>query len=210
MKKWIKRLTLFGLLGLLTVLLMNFRVQQKTKGKTFDTVEEVPVKKVGLLLGTGKHLGSGYVNLFYKYRIDAAIKLYKAGKVKYILISGDNSRQNYDEPTLMKEDLMAAGIPESAIYLDFAGFRTLDSIIRCMKVFNENDILIISQKFHNERAIFLAESNNMKAVGYNAQDAKGKYGLKTHLREYLARVKMYLDIWVGKEPKFLGEEIKIG
>jgi len=210
MRKWFKRLFVLGIVGVLVILLMNFVVQQKSKGKTFDTVADVPTKKVGLLLGTGKLIRGKWINLFYKYRIEAAVSLYKAGKVKYILISGDNSREGYDEPTSMKEDLMKAGIPESAIVLDYAGFRTLDSIVRCKKVFGEEDIIIISQKFHNERAIYLAESNDMNALAYNAQDTKGKYGLKTHLREYLARVKMHLDIWFGKDPKFLGEEIEIG
>jgi SanA protein len=210
MIKWIKRIIILGFIGILVILLMNFNVQQKSKGKTFDTVAEVPAKKVGLLLGTGKLIRGKWINLFYKYRIEAAVALYKAGKIKYILISGDNGREGYDEPTSMKEDLIAAGVPESAIILDYAGFRTLDSVVRCKKVFGEEDIIVISQKFHNERAIYLAESNEMKAIAYNAEDTKGKYGLKTHLREYLARVKMYLDIWVGKDPKFLGEEIEIG
>ena len=210
MIKWIKRILVMGFLGLLTVLLMNFVVQQKANDKTYDTVSQVPSKKVGLLLGTSKLIRGKWINLFYKYRIEAAVELYQEGKIKYILISGDNGREGYDEPTAMKEDLMKAGIPETAIILDYAGFRTLDSVVRCKKVFGEEDILIISQKFHNERAIYLAEAKGMKAVAYNARDTKGRYGLKTHLREYLARVKMFLDIWFGKEPKFLGDRIKIG
>ena len=176
----------------------------------YDTVDSTPTKKVGLLLGTGKFLRSGYVNLFYKYRIDATIALYKAGKIKYILISGDNSREGYDEPTSMKEDLMAAGIPESAIYLDYAGFRTLDSIVRCKLVFGESDILVISQQFHNERAIYIAEANDMTAEAYNAKSVSRRYGAKTYIREYLARTKMFMDLLFGKDPKFLGKEIKIG
>jgi len=110
----------------------------------------------------------------------------------------------------MKEDLVAAGVPENAIYLDYAGFRTLDSIVRCKEIFGETDITIISQQFHNERAIYLAESNGMKAIGYNATDISGRYGLKTHLREYLARTKMFLDILIDKKPKFLGKPVDIG
>lgn len=110
----------------------------------------------------------------------------------------------------MKEDLMAAGIPESAIYLDYAGFRTLDSVVRCKIIFGELDILVISQQFHNERAVYIARAKGMQAIGYNAQDVNAKYGFKTRIREYLARTKMFLDLWFGKEPKFLGEEIQIG
>ena len=209
MIKWLKRLVLLGFIGILVILLMNFAVQQKSKGKTFDTVAEVPAKKVGLLLGTGKLIRGKWINLFYKYRIEAAVALYKSGKIKYILISGDNSREGYDEPTSMKEDLMKAGVPESAIVLDYAGFRTLDSVVRCKKVFGEEDIIVISQKFHNERAIYLAEHFNIRAVGYNAKSISGKYGLKVQLREYLARVKVFVDILFKVKPKFLGKKIEI-
>lgn len=208
--RWVKRLFLLGILVVAGVLLANYTVTQNTSKHVHNTIAETPIKKVGLLLGTGKFLGSGYINLFYKYRIDATIALYKAGKIKYILISGDNSREGYDEPTSMKEDLMAAGIPESAIYLDYAGFRTLDSIIRCKLVFGESDILVISQQFHNERAIYIAEANDMTAEAYNAKTVNTRYGAKTYIREYLARTKMFIDLLFGKDPKFLGKKIKIG
>jgi SanA protein len=208
--RWVKRLFLLGTLVVAGVLLANYTVTQNARDHVYDTVDSTPTKKVGLLLGTGKFLRSGYVNLFYKYRIDATIALYKAGKIKYILISGDNSREGYDEPTSMKEDLMAAGIPESAIYLDYAGFRTLDSIVRCKLVFGESDILVISQQFHNERAIYIAEANDMTAEAYNAKSVSRRYGAKTYIREYLARTKMFMDLLFGKDPKFLGKEIKIG
>ncbi len=210
MWRWTIRLIVAGIFILLGVLLANYKVSHNASSKIYDVVEKTPTKKVGLLLGTGKYLGSGYVNLFYKYRIDATIALYKAGKIKYILISGDNSREGYDEPTSMKEDLMAAGIPEGAIYLDYAGFRTLDSVVRCKLVFGENDILVISQQFHNERAIYIAEANAMTAAGFNAKSVSKRYGAKTYAREYLARTKMFLDLLFGKEPKFLGKKISIG
>lgn len=208
--RWVKRLFLTGILVVAGVLLANYTVTKNANQKLYENIENTPTKKVGLLLGTGKYLGSGYINLFYKYRIDATIALYKAGKIKYILISGDNSREGYDEPTSMKEDLMAAGIPESAIYLDYAGFRTLDSIVRCKLVFGESDILVISQQFHNERAIYIAEANDMTAEAYNAKSVSTRYGAKTYIREYLARTKMFLDLLFGKDPKFLGKKIKIG
>ena len=110
----------------------------------------------------------------------------------------------------MKEDLIAAGIPETVIYLDYAGFRTLDSIVRCKKVFSERDILVISQQFHNERALYIATANDMTAEGFNAKSVSKRYGAKTYIREYLARTKMFLDLLFGKDPKFLGEGIKIG
>ena len=195
---------------LLLVLLLNYKVKHDVKESMYDNITETPSKKVGLLLGTAKYVKGGWINLYYTHRITAAVELYKAGKIEYILISGDNGHESYDEPTLMKEDLMAAGIPESAIYLDYAGFRTLDSVVRCKRIFGELDILVISQQFHNERAVYIARARGIQAVGYNAQDVNAKYGFKTRIREYLARTKMFLDLWFGKEPKFLGEEIQIG
>ncbi len=210
MIKWLKRIFYSGVALHLLVLLLNYKVKNDVKESMYDNITETPSKKVGLLLGTAKYVKGGWINLYYKHRITAAVELYKVGKIKYILVSGDNGRESYDEPTLMKEDLMAAGIPESAIYLDYAGFRTLDSVVRCKKIFGELDILVISQQFHNERAVYIARAKGMQAIGYNAQDVNAKYGFKTHIREYLARTKMFLDLWFHKEPKFLGEEIQIG
>ena len=210
MIKWLKRIFYSGVALLLLVLLLNYKVKNDVKESMYDNITETPSKKVGLLLGTAKYVKGGWINLYYTHRITAAVELYKAGKIEYILISGDNGRESYDEPTLMKEDLMAAGIPESAIYLDYAGFRTLDSVVRCKRIFGELDILVISQQFHNERAVYIARAKGMQAIGYNAQDVNAKYGFKTRIREYLARTKMFLDLWFGKEPKFLGEEIQIG
>tara|TARA_B110000114_G_scaffold54130_1_gene57581 strand:- start:196 stop:828 length:633 start_codon:yes stop_codon:yes gene_type:complete len=210
MIKWLKRIFYSGVALLLLVLLLNYKVKHDVKESMYDNITETPSKKVGLLLGTAKYVKGGWINLYYTHRITAAVELYKAGKIEYILISGDNGHESYDEPTLMKEDLMAAGIPESAIYLDYAGFRTLDSVVRCKRIFGELDILVISQQFHNERAVYIARARGIQAVGYNAQDVNAKYGFKTRIREYLARTKMFLDLWFGKEPKFLGEEIQIG
>ncbi len=210
MIKWLKRIFYSGVALLLLVLLLNYKVKNDVKESMYDNITETPSKKVGLLLGTAKYVKGGWINLYYTHRITAAVELYKAGKIEYILISGDNGRESYDEPTLMKEDLMAAGIPESAIYLDYAGFRTLDSVVRCKIIFGELDILVISQQFHNERAVYIARAKGMQAIGYNARDVNAKYGFKTRIREYLARTKMFLDLWFGKEPKFLGEEIQIG
>lgn len=210
MIKWLKRIIYATLALVVLIIFLNFKVKNDVQESMYDSIVETPQKKVGLLLGTAKYVKGGWINLYYKHRITAAVDLYKAGKIKYILISGDNGRESYDEPTLMKEDLMAAGIPESAIYLDYAGFRTLDSIVRCKRIFGEMDILVISQKFHNERAVYIAKAKGMQAIGYNAKDVNAKYGFKTNIREYLARTKMFIDLWFGIEPKFLGKKIKIG
>ncbi len=180
-----------------------------TADHVFQSMEEVPHNKVGLLLGTAKLLSSDHINLYYKHRIDAAVKLFEAGKVDFILASGDNSSKYYDEPTTIKLDLIKRGIPANKIFLDYAGFRTLDSVIRCKEVFGQTSVTIISQRFHNERAIFIANYQNIDAVGFNARDVTLRYGAKTRLRERFARIKMVIDLIIGKQPKFLGEPVEI-
>lgn len=205
--KWTIYLLIFGVILIFSI---DFWVKSFASDKCFSNVSELKSSKVGLLLGTSKHLGNGSENLYYSYRIDAAVELFKAGKIKFILISGDNGSASYNEPQMMKDDLVKRGIPANKIVLDFAGFRTLDSVLRCEKVFGEKDVIVISQKFHNERAIFIADSYKIKMQGFNAKDVNKYYGFKTNIREKFARFNMLLDLIFGKDPKFLGEKIKIG
>ncbi|MEM9992003.1 MAG: ElyC/SanA/YdcF family protein, partial [Bacteroidota bacterium] len=170
---------------------------------------EIPHNKVGLVLGANKTTANGYINLYYKYRIVAAKTLYDAGKVEYLLVSGDNGTKGYDEPTSMRNDLIAMGVPANKIYCDYAGFRTLDSVVRSKKVFGQSKITIVSQQFHNERALFLAAQHDIEAVAYNAQDVHVKYAIKSKSRELLARVKLLIDIILGTQPKYIGEPVPI-
>lgn len=208
MKKLKLIVLLLALLGLAVVITHKYMTFQ-AKDLIFDDLSKIPKNKVGLLLGTSKYSSGDAINLFYKYRLDAAVALFKAGKIDFILVSGDNGSKSYDEPSTFREDLIARGVPESRIFLDFAGFRTLDSVIRAKEIFGQESLTIISQKFHNERAIYLARSQGIKAVAFNAQEVSARYSLKTHLREYLARVKASMDVAFNKQPKFLGEKIKI-
>ncbi len=191
------------------ILISNHLVVSNAKGKVFDDIKKIPKNRVGLLLGTGKYLRDGRINYYYKFRINATVKLYKQGKIDFVLVSGDNSRKSYDEPSTFKEDLVKLGIPEDKIILDYAGFRTLDSVVRAKKVFGQNALTIISQKFHNERALYLAKHFKIKAIAYNATAVTGNIALKVKIREYLARVKLFIDLLFGKKPKFLGKPIKI-
>lgn len=200
---------LIGIFSLIGLFGADRLVEKTASDKVFNSTEEIPYNKVGLFLGTGKILSNGRINLYYKYRIDAAGELFKAGKIDYILVSGDNSTKDYDEPSTIKEDLIKNGIPANRIFLDYAGFRTLDSVVRCKEIFGQSSITIISQQFHNERAIYIAKRKDIDAVGFNAQDVNVNYGFKTQIREKFARVKMVLDLIFGKKPKFLGEKIKI-
>ena len=210
MKKKLKiiALLLFTAIVLL-VFVPNFIIQKNAANKTFSGISKIPENKVGLVLGTAKYVKNHRVNPYFTYRVQAAVKLYKAGKIQFILISGDNGSKTYDEPSDFKKALIKNGIPETKIFLDYAGFRTLDSVVRAKAVFGQNSLTIISQKFHNERAIFLAEKNGIKAVGFNAKDLTGKYGLRVKIREYFARTKAFLDVLFHVKPKFLGKSIKI-
>ena len=153
-------------------------------------------------MGTNPYLKNGQPNKYFLYRIEAAVQLYEAKKIQYILVSGDNHRNDYNEPEEMKKALMERGVPEANIILDYAGFRTLDSVVRAKKVFGKERFLIISQQFHNQRALYLAQHHHIEAVGFNAQDVTAYYGLKTRVREYLARFKLFIDLWFEVTPRF--------
>lgn len=184
---------------LLMVLTCDYLVTSNAKGKLYDDVEEIPYRDVGLLLGTTPQTRIGrLVNRFFVFRIDAAEKLYKAGKVSTILISGDeDSLDGVNEVVSMKEALMARGVPESAIILDGQGFRTMASIGRANKVYGLKTFTVISQKFHNERALYQAEHIDIDIndpIAFNAESPRSAMALITYAREYLARVKLFMDI----------------
>jgi SanA protein len=163
-----------------------------------------------LLLGTNKILPNGHENPYFKYRIEAAARLYLAGKVERIIVSGDNSRKEYNEAEYMRTDLVALGVPDSCIYLDYAGFRTFDSMLRCKEIFGQTKYTVISQRFHNERAIYIAQHEGMDVVGFDAQDVGRALGFTVMLRERFARVKVFLDLYVlGTKPKFRGDKVEV-
>jgi SanA protein len=199
----------FFILCVLAIIFSNLIVNNNAKEKVFRSTDKISKNKVGLLLGTSKILMNGQKNLYFIYRVNAAAKLFKSGKIEYILISGDNRTQKNNEPQDFKDELLKKGIPENKIFLDYAGFRTLDSVVRLKEIFGQNSVTMISQEFHNERAIYLAEHFGIKAIGFNAKDVTNRLGFKTQLREYLARVKVFVDIIFKVQPKFLGEKIEV-
>ncbi|WP_148612253.1 SanA/YdcF family protein [Aeromonas sobria] len=178
---------------------------------TYDQVEQVPYNRVAVVLGTSKYLSGGGPNHYFKYRIKAAAELYNDAKVDFIIVSGDNATVQYNEPRQMRRALIKAGIPAAAIYMDFAGFRTLDSVVRAKEVFGQDRFTVVSQGFHNERAIFIARHFGIDAVGFNAEDPSAYQGIRTRVREVFARLMGLLDLYVlDKGPKFLGEPVPIG
>ncbi|WP_291869962.1 ElyC/SanA/YdcF family protein [Maribacter sp.] len=210
MKKFLFRsLTLLIALPCIALLFSNLIISNSTENKTFNTALEIPKNKVGLVLGTAKKLIGGAPNPYYTNRINATITLFHANKIDFVLVSGDNGSIYYNEPNSFKKDLIKGGIPAEKIFLDYAGFRTLDSMMRAKTVFGLDSVTIISQKFHNERAIYIAKKKGLNAIGFNAKDIKGKQGFKVHFREYFARVKVFIDLLLNTQPKFFGDKILI-
>lgn len=207
-----KLLLATGILFIIFTLLTCWANQQITENTTaYITCDTALLKptKAGLLLGTSRLGRTGKLNPFFYNRIEAAAMLYHSGKINVIIVSGDNSQTDYNEPEDMKQELMKRGVPESAIYLDYAGFRTLDSVVRAKEIFGQQQFIVISQRFHNERAVYVARKKGIEAYGYNAADVSTVQGMKTYLREYLARDKAMLDLLLNLQPKFLGDKVNL-
>lgn len=201
---WIAAAVVLAAAAVLLVQLCDERVRRVSAPHLHDHVSGVPLNRVAVLLGTSARARGGGANLYFTHRIAATVELLKAGRVQHVLISGDNRHASYNEPMDMRRALMAAGVDSTRITLDFAGFRTLDSMVRARDVFGQPGFVVVSQRFHNERAVFLARRMGIAAVGYNAPDVPANYGRLTMLREKLARVKLHLDLWLGVGPHFPG------
>lgn len=199
-KKVAKWFIALGFCVLIGVLLANFWIVFSTEEKNYYTVNAMPSNDVGLVLGTTKSIHGGKENMFFRYRMEAAARLFREGKVKFLILSGNHDSVFYNEPNDMKKALMSLGVPENVMTLDFAGFRTYDSIIRCKEVFNQTKFTIISQPTHNARALFLAHELGIDAVAFAAQDVPSGY--KTYIREYFARPKAILDVYLLDRSKY--------
>ena len=198
-KKCVCIIGIVAVVCLVLMLICNQIVMNNAEGKAFSEIDSIKYNKVGVLLGTPPKARITKVkNYFFIYRLDAAEQLYRVGKIKQILISGDeNSLDGVNEPKCMRDSLVARGVPASAIILDGKGYRTINSIVNANKVFGLKSFTIISQEFHNERALYQAEHlgldvENLQA--YNARNPKSTRALITYAREYLARVKMFWDL----------------
>lgn len=205
---WRKKLHLVWALPLAGVMILigvDLRVSIAARGRLYDEAALVPPKPVAVVLGTAKYV-DGRRNLFYIRRMRAAAELYRAGKVRGVIVSGDNSRKDYDEPSAMRSDLIQLGVPGEYVTRDYAGFRTFDSVVRAREVFGQRSFVVVSQRFHCERAIYLARCAGTDAVGFTAADVGGRQGLRVRLRETLARTKAVLDVnLLGTRPRYLGK-----
>jgi SanA protein len=210
MRVWFRRMlqtaVLLLSLGLIFIAYANLTAVWASRGRIFDDVEKLPATRVGLVFGTTDRV-SGRENLYFRYRIDAAEQVWKAGKVEILLVSGDNRSRYYNEPEKMRQALVRRGIPADRIVSDFAGLRTLDSVVRAKEIFGADRILFISQRFQNERAIYLAKAHDIEAYGFSARDVESSGAFKTRVREVGARVKMWLDIhFLDTKPRILGDK----
>ncbi|MGA1050278.1 MAG: SanA/YdcF family protein [Minisyncoccia bacterium] len=196
--------------GIFFITYTNATVNHNSTPFIFKDVEKLQEHKVGLVLGTSAKTVGGGENPFFISRIEAATKLYQAGKIKKILVSGDNADISYNEPKAMQIALLERGIPKENIVLDYAGFRTLDSVIRARDVFGQNDLVIISQEFHIKRAVYIARTLGIDAQGFVAEEVSMKFNARSQVREILARTQAWMDVHIlSRQPKFLGEKEEI-
>jgi SanA protein len=206
--RWIKRSIFFLLvLFFLFLILGNIWVVKSTENEVYADLTELPNHRVALVLGTSQRTSSGSSNQFFENRIETAAKLYKMGKIDHFILSGDNRTIFYNEPLAMQKALIKLGVPATAITLDYAGLRTLDSVVRAKEIFGQTKIIIITQPFHSYRALFISHFYNIDAVAMVAGEPDYDYAIKVRVREYFARPKAILDLYVFKtEPRFLGEK----
>ncbi|WP_312761365.1 ElyC/SanA/YdcF family protein [Epilithonimonas sp.] len=189
-------------LGILLLILANFWVFALTSGRTYTKISKVPSRDCALVLGTSPKMRSGIANPYFTARMDAVGTLYHHGKIKKIIVSGEKSL-NYDEPAAMKRFLVyTEGVPENIIIEDPKGFNTHKSILRCKNVYGQKNVIIVSQGFHNLRALFFARNNGMNALGFDAQDvSKNESFYRNHTREFFARVLAVFYYVLGISPE---------
>ncbi|EGR0060558.1 YdcF family protein [Vibrio vulnificus] len=213
LKSWISLKRLIGgslvaiLCAILFAIIVDRWVSLQASDKIITSYDQVEGFDVAVVLGTSKYIGRT-LNTYYTHRIDAAIELYRQNKVQHLLLSGDNAHRSYNEPWTMKRDLLKAGVPETNIHLDYAGFRTLDSIVRAKKIFASDHFLIVTQRFHCERALFIANAYQINArclAVSGPSNSKQIWSMRS--REVLARVKAFIDLYViNTQPRFLGPQ----
>jgi len=195
------------LLVLTFILFTNVWVIRSTAPRIYEDVNDLPADRMGLVLGTSHKLMDGTPNPFFEQRIAAAAELYNLQKIRHIIVSGDNRTKYYNEPHEMQKALIIKGVPRKAITLDYAGLRTLDSVVRSKEIFEQDQITIITQPFHAYRALFISKSYGLDAVAYLIEEPTMSFSIRVRLREYIARTLAVIDVYILKTgPKHLGEK----
>jgi len=210
-KRLLFRVVLLPLLVIgVFILFCNLWVVLSTKSRVFDSSDQVKNNAIGLVLGTAKKVSPNQANLHFENRMEAAAELYRNGKVRHLLVSGDGASKYYNEPRDMTAKLISLKIPKQAISSDNSGYRTLDSIVRAKKVYGLDQVTIISDGFHVSRALFVAKSMDLDAIAFSSQPVSLKHSLKARVREYLARVLVVLDLYVfDTQPDQMGDPVSI-
>jgi len=212
--RWIQRigftsLIVFGVIGVFLAY-VYWEIEQESQPYIYRDVVELDQYDVGLVLGTSRYLVAGGENAYFTYRINAAEELYRRDIIRKVLVSGDNREVSYNEPKAMQDALIERGIPEEDIVLDYAGIRTLDSVVRAREVFGQSEYLVISQPFHVKRAVYIGRQYGINIRGYFAEDVPVDRSLRIQIREVFARAQAWVDVNILEEqPKFLGDEIDI-
>lgn len=199
-----------AVVALCVLVLGNIWIEIRAAGRIYSDCARLSSSDVGLVLGTSRRLHGGYANPFFAGRMAAAVELYRARKVRHLILSGDNHSAGYDEPSDMRDALLEEGIPQDAMTLDYAGFRTLDSLARAKEVFGLNKLAIVTDDFHAARAIFLARHFGIDARACTSTPVKLRWSLKTRMRDVGARMKALLDVYILRtRPHFLGPKIEL-
>lgn len=207
---WLQAMAVLVLVGVLAIVGADIACRSAASGKIFRTTDSIPANDVALVLGTSKKTARGNVNLHFTQRIEAATELFKSGKVRHLIVSGDNSMKTYDEPTDMRDALVEAGVPTNAITCDYAGFRTLDSVVRAKTVFGLTNLTIVTEEFHCPRSLWIAQQHGVNAVAFAAPDLSARWSARVKMREALARTLCALDLYVlNRQPKFSGPPEKL-
>lgn len=209
-RRWLIVSGIIILAGIAALLCADVACRSAASGKIFRSTEVIPTNDVALVLGTSKKTARGNPNLHFTQRIEAATALFKSGKVRHLIVSGDNSVKHYDEPTDMRDALVAAGVPMNAITCDYAGFRTLDSVVRAKTVFGLTNFTIVTEAFHCPRSVWIAQRHGLDVVAFAAPDLSARWSARVKMREALARTWCAVDLYVlNRQPKFAGPPEKL-
>jgi SanA protein len=209
-RRWLIVSGVMILAGIAALLCADLTCRSAASGKIFRSTEAIPTNDVALVLGTSKKTARGNPNLHFIQRIEAATALFKSGKVRHLIVSGDNSVKSYDEPTDMRDALVAAGVPLNAITCDYAGFRTLDSVVRAKTVFGLTNFTIVTEAFHCPRSVWIARRHGLDVVAFAAPDLSARWSARVKMREALARTWCAVDLYVlNRQPKFAGPPEKL-
>ncbi len=187
---------LFLIFFILFLILISFDIyiSLSSKNQIYSEIDKLKKSEFCLLLGTSKYTTKNSENLFYKYRIDAVKRIYDSSIIDKIIVSGDNRTSSYDETKFMKKDLLKLNIPDDVIIIDSDGFRTIFSVINLFNKYKIKDAIVVSQRFHLQRAIFIGKIFGLNLTGFAANPVKGISNLKIQIRERGARIRLIFDL----------------